>query len=208
MGEHARPTRRCTPHALSGRSIPSVEPADNDEQPTTDDAAWLQAVDRIDNRIDHAWESLRGRPAIDRLFYTASEAADFSVLWHTLGVGQAIVKDDPRIAITLSIALGLESALINGPVKSLFKRNRPLQDTPRPLKLRQPKTSSFPSGHASAAMVAAAMLSRHGGAPVWYAVAGVVATSRIHVRIHHGSDVAGGLVAGVALGILARRVLG
>ena len=55
-------------------------------------------------------------------------------------------------------------------------------------------------------MVAAAMLSRNGGGTAWYALAGLVATSRIHVRIHHTSDVAGGIVAGTLLGMVARRV--
>lgn len=164
------------------------------------------AIDRADDRLDEAWERLRANPALNRLFYTASEAADFSVLWHTLGVAQAIVKNDPKIAIAVSAALGAESALVNGPIKSLFKRSRPIQDNPRPHNLRQPKTSSFPSGHASAATVAAAMLSRQGGAPLWYALAAVVAASRIHVRIHHGSDVAGGIAVGAGLGIVARRL--
>lgn len=168
------------------------------------DIVW-DSVDEWDDRLDEVWERLRGIPALDRLFYTASEAADFSVLWHTLGVIQAIIEDDPKIAVAISAALGAESALINGPVKSMFNRSRPVQEAPRPHNLRQPKTSSFPSGHASAAMVAAAMLSRRGGGPLWYALGAVVATSRIHVRIHHGSDVAGGLVAGVALGAIARR---
>ena len=165
-------------------------------------------VDRIDAAVDRWWEQLRGRPLADRLFYTASEAADFSLLWHACGVAQAIIEDDPMIAVGLSAALGVESALINGPVKSLFKRTRPVQEHPRPHRLRQPRTSSFPSGHASAAMVAAALLSRHAGGAAWYAAGAVVATSRIHVRIHHASDVAGGIVAGVALGAIARRVLG
>lgn len=164
------------------------------------------AVDRFDDRLDEAWERLRANPALNRIFYTASESADFSVLWHTLGVAQAIVEDDPKIAIAISAALAAESALVNGPVKSLFKRSRPVQNGPRPHNLRQPVTSSFPSGHASAAMVAAAMLSRQGGAVLWYALGGIVATSRIHVRIHHGSDVAGGLVVGAALGVVARRI--
>ena len=119
-----------------------------------------------------------------------------------------LIEDDPKIAIGLSTALGVESALVNGPVKSMFRRSRPVQDVPRPHHLRQPKTSSFPSGHASAAMVAAALLSRHTGGAAWYAVGAVVATSRIHVRIHHASDVAGGVVIGVALGAIARRVVG
>ena len=167
----------------------------------------MESVDRIDDQVDQIWERLRGNSAVDRMFYTASEAADFSVLWHAMGVVAAIIEDDPKIALGLSAALGIESALVNGPMKSLFKRSRPVQEVPRPHKLRQPKTSSFPSGHASAAMVAAALLSRHTGGVAWYALAGVVATSRIHVRIHHASDVAGGLAVGVVLGAIARRVL-
>lgn len=166
------------------------------------------AVDRLDVDIDEWWERFRGRPLIDRVYYSASEAADFSLLWHTAGVVQAIIEDDPRIAIALSAALGVESALVNGPVKSLFRRSRPVHDTPRPHTLRQPRTSSFPSGHASAAMVAAALLSRHTGGVTWYGIGAVVATSRIHVRIHHASDVAGGIVIGAALGALARRIVG
>jgi undecaprenyl-diphosphatase len=166
------------------------------------------SVDQVDDAVDEWWNRFRGNPLLDRLYYTASEAADFSLLWHVAGVVQAIIEDDPKIAIGLSTALGVESALVNGPVKSMFRRSRPVQDVPRPHHLRQPKTSSFPSGHASAAMVAAALLSRHTGGAAWYAVGAVVATSRIHVRIHHASDVAGGVVIGVALGAIARRVVG
>lgn len=176
--------------------------------PADSDSAFIAAIDRLDDRLDAWWDRIRDVPVADRLFYTASEAADFSVLWHTLGVVQAIIEDDPRIAITVSAALGVESALINGPVKSVFRRSRPVQETARPLNLRLPRTSSFPSGHASAAMVAAALLSRPGNAPLWYGLAAIVASSRIHVRIHHASDVVGGLVAGAALGALARRLAG
>jgi len=165
-----------------------------------------EAVGRIDAGIDDRWEAFRGNRVADRVFYTASEAADFSVLWHALGTAQAIRHDDASTAAALSAALGAESALINGPVKSLFRRSRPAAAGPAPHNLRQPLTSSFPSGHASAAMVAAAMLSRRGKAPLWYALAAIVAASRIHVRIHHASDVAAGALAGVLLGRVARRL--
>ncbi|MCQ3806243.1 MAG: phosphatase PAP2 family protein [Acidimicrobiaceae bacterium] len=164
-------------------------------------------IDEIDELVDRWWERWRNQPLTDRVFYTASEAADFSLLWHTLGVAQAIIEDDPKTAIGLSAALGIESALLNGPIKSIFDRRRPLQPTARPLNLRQPLTSSFPSGHASAAMLAASLLSRRASGPVWYALGAVTAASRVHVRIHHASDVVGGLVVGAAFGRIARRIL-
>ena len=57
-------------------------------------------------------------------------------------------------AIRLALALGAESALVNGVVKSAFRRERPIHDADQPHQLRQPLTSSFPSGHASAAFLA------------------------------------------------------
>ena len=166
-------------------------------------------IDRADSVVDAWWERrLRGRPGLDRLFYAASEASNHSRLWHALGAARAATRRDKRSAIEMSTVLAVEAALVNGLLKTLFRRSRPAHSGPRPHRLRQPLTSSFPSGHASAAMVAAAMLSRGSRwRPVWYGLALLVALSRIHVRIHHASDVAAGLGTGAALGALARRIL-
>ncbi len=43
--------------------------------------------------------------------------------------------------------------------------------------------------------------------PAWYAAATVVAASRIHVRIHHTTDVIVGAAIGVAIGHLAHRLV-
>lgn len=208
MAVRGLPTRRLVdPAALApvdvhqrrGLFVTDIEP-----KPI---ARALARFDPIDDSIDRWWERFRGQPAVDRIFYSASEAGDFSLLWHTWGVAKAVVQNDPRPAIELSLALGIESALVNGPIKSVFARRRPIHETDRPHTLRTPKTSSFPSGHASAAMVAATMLSRGSRFKALYFGAGaVVAFSRVHVRIHHASDVAGGLAVGLVLGAAAKRV--
>ena len=164
-------------------------------------------VDRIDDAVEAWWEEhLRGRPVLDRIMYAASEAANHSMLWHLLATLQAAVRRDRRCASELSAALLAEAAMVNGVVKTVFGRRRPAFDGERPHRLRQPLTSSFPSGHASAAMVAAALLARRSRwAPAYYALAVLVALSRIHVRLHHASDVAAGLGAGAVMGAIARR---
>ena len=166
-------------------------------------------VDDLDAAIDDWWDRrLRGRAGLDRLMYAASEAANHSLLWHTLGAVQAAVRRDRRPAVELSVTLLAEAVVVNGVIKTIFGRRRPDFRGHRPHSLRQPLTSSFPSGHASAAMVAAALLSRRSRwGPAYYALAVVVALSRIHVRIHHASDVAAGIGIGAALGALARRLL-
>jgi undecaprenyl-diphosphatase len=165
-------------------------------------------IERFDDVVDELFDVLRGRPIVDRVMYSVTELADFSVLWHILGVAQGVTRADGfERAVRMSAALGLESLLVNAGIKSLFRRVRPVPEFERPHYLRMPKTTSFPSGHASSAFVAAAMLSDGSRAkPLYYALATVVAASRIHVRIHHASDVVGGAVLGVGLGALAKRV--
>ena len=164
-------------------------------------------IERFDDVVDELFDGLRGRPIVDRVMYSVTELADFSVLWHILGVAQGLTRADGfERALRTSAALGLESVLVNAGIKSLFRRVRPVPEFERPHYVRTPKTTSFPSGHASSAFVAAALLSDGSRAkPLYYALATVVAASRIHVRIHHASDVVGGVVLGVGLGALAKR---
>ena len=168
----------------------------------------LAKVDDWDDRVDEWFDQLRGNPAIDRLFYAASELGDHALVWHLLATGRAAASlRAERAALRVVVALAIESGLVNGVVKSIFNRSRPIVEQERPLRLRIPRTSSFPSGHASAATMAALLLadkSRIG--PVYGIAAALVATSRIHVRIHHASDVAGGVIVGGALGALAKRL--
>ena len=169
---------------------------------------WLERFDGWDDAVDDWFEQWRGNPIVDHLFYGASELGDHSRLWHLLATGQAAWSlRNERAALRLVLSLAVESGLVNGVIKSVFNRSRPIQEAERPLRLRIPRTSSFPSGHASSASMAAVLLSDRSKLGVVYgAVAAIVAVSRIHVRIHHASDVAGGLVIGSAMGALARRV--
>ncbi|MYB10649.1 MAG: phosphatase PAP2 family protein [Acidimicrobiia bacterium] len=158
------------------------------------------AVEAFDEAVEQLFARLRGNPVADRVFYTASELGNFSILWHALAWAGATSKRGRRRALRVSVALAVESALVNGPIKSAFNRSRPLAEHDHPHRLRQPLTSSFPSGHASAAVVAAALLSesRRRRWPFW-AAASVVATSRVHVRIHHASDVVVGALVGAVI---------
>jgi undecaprenyl-diphosphatase len=76
--------------------------------------------------------------------------------------------------------------------------------------VRTPSTSSFPSGHASSATVAAIILIWMTGFPLailWIIMAGVVALSRVVVRIHHLSDIVGGVITGAILGAIAVPII-
>jgi undecaprenyl-diphosphatase len=163
----------------------------------------------LDDAVDQAFDRLRGDPRADRLFYLASDLGDFSVLWSLLGAIRGLRSDeDADAALRLLVALGLESALVNGLIKSLLPRRRPVFDGEHPHRLRTPKTASFPSGHASSGFMAATLLSDGKGPAAkvgWYGLAAVVAASRIHTRAHHASDVVAGAALGLVLGRIATK---
>jgi undecaprenyl-diphosphatase len=167
-----------------------------------------RAVARFDTTIDTRVDRFRGHPHVDRLMYAASELGDFSLVWHLISTGRAMAPDRaPVHAARVAAILGLESALVNGPIKSMFRRHRPAWEQERPRRLRRPRTTSFPSGHASAAMTAAGVLSQNDPLwPLYYAVGAVVASSRVYVKIHHPSDVVAGAIIGIVLARVARRV--
>lgn len=165
-------------------------------------------VRRFDSAVDTAFDRLRGNPVADRAFYAITELGDFGLIWMLIGGVRALRNDDEiEEFVRLAVTMGVESVLVNGLIKNLVKRERPVVETERPHNLRIPLTTSFPSGHASSAMTAATLLGQgRRTAPVYYALGLLVASSRVYVRIHHASDVVGGLAVGLTLGRIAKRV--
>ncbi len=171
-------------------------------------------IGRIDSAVDAWLAPLRGRPGLDRAAYLASELADYSVGWHLLNglttlfaprLDRRVLEHTGRLAATL----GVESALVNGAIKPIFGRQRPVDwENASTMAPRRPKTASFPSGHASSATVAAILLSDKVPTlrPLWWTLALGVAASRVYTRMHHFSDVAAGVVTGALIGRMAKSV--
>jgi membrane-associated phospholipid phosphatase len=174
-----------------------------------------QAVDTFDGLVDQQWERFRANPVMQRVALTASEVGDFGVVWMLLAAVPALGGSPRhgRALIRMGAALAFESLIVNQGLKRLFKRSRPDRDALESTvvanrhAIRHPSTSSFPSGHCTSAVTAAVLLSETSPipAPVLWAAAGVVASSRVHVRMHHASDVIGGVGVGLAVGTLIRR---
>jgi undecaprenyl-diphosphatase len=169
------------------------------------------ALARLDKVLDDALERVRGNPVADTVFTTASWLGEFSLVWHVANVARGLTGGArARQVPVLAVLLGAESLVVNQGLKRLFRRQRPTVAGDPRYPIRRPVTSSFPSGHASAAAFNAVLLTGWDGrrsAPLWWGLALVVATSRAYVRIHHASDVVAGLATGAALGVAARQLV-
>ena len=115
----------------------------------------------FDLKVDRLLEPTRNFKPTILLFTTATALGDFGILWHIVGIVRA-VADSSRVkqALILSALMGIESLILNQGIKPFFKRKRPTVKGDTRFKIRTPRTSSFPSGHASSAFFAAVVLTR------------------------------------------------
>jgi undecaprenyl-diphosphatase len=166
---------------------------------------WIRA---FDDTVDR-WVERSRDPRLDPLFYGLSSAADHALLWIAIGALRAARRGQPANALRFAAALGVESALTNGPIKLAFRRIRPPSAPPGPLPygMHRPVTSAFPSGHATTAFMAATLLSDGAATSAYWELAVLVAASRVYVRMHHASDTVAGALLGLVFGQIAKPVL-
>jgi membrane-associated phospholipid phosphatase len=154
---------------------------------------------------------VRGNAVPDTVFSAASHLGDFSLIWHIIGTARGVTSNKRADqAVIFAALIGAESLIVNQGIKRVFRRSRPTETGDPRFPVRKPSTSSFPSGHASAAFFAASILTYWGGkrtAPVWFGAAAIVGTSRAYVRIHHASDIVGGAVVGLGLAQVAKTAM-
>jgi len=166
---------------------------------------------RVDAAVDNALEHIRDHKFVIVIFSMASAFGDFGLLWHIIGIVRSIGSMDRLLqALIFSILIGLESLILNQGIKRLFRRTRPTEKGDTRFALRKPRTSSFPSGHASSAFFSALVLTYFTVWPWWllfYTFALIISTSRVGVRIHHASDVIAGAFAGTMMGVIGLVIL-
>ncbi len=174
----------------------------------TPDRHFGPVINGFDQAADRWLEQFRGNPVLDRMMTAATDAGEFSAVWHVSSLVRGLVRGRPDQIVALAIGIGAESLIVNQGLKRCFRRRRPTTEGDERFRIRVPLTSSFPSGHASAATFAAITLIGWDGwrwAPLWATMAATVAVSRPYVRIHHASDIVGGVAAGAVMGVAARQ---
>ena len=154
----------------------------------------------------------REDPAVDVALSTLSRAANHSKLWVASSAALSLLGGSRgrRAALRGLIGIVLTSAVVNGPLKLLLRRQRPAAHVlGRPSLVAMPDSFSFPSGHSASAFAFATGVAREwpaAGVPVG-AAAAAVAYSRVHNGVHYPTDVVVGAALGVGAAALAGVVL-
>lgn len=149
-------------------------------------------------------------PLLDRILPPLSEAASYSRLWIAASVVMALGGPRRRhTAVAAMTAVAATSAIANVAVKQTVRRRRPDHAVPEDRRLKQPSSSSFPSGHAASAAAFSGVVGRE-IPELWLpvnALAGAVAFSRVYTGVHYPSDVLAGWLLGKVVAGVSRRLL-
>lgn len=141
------------------------------------------------------------RPWLTPLVRGYSRLGDYGLGWMAAGVIVGAGKGSPRLAVELP-AVVLAAFGLNAAVKRAVGRSRPCSDGATPHLISAPGSSSFPSTHAATAAAGAVAIGVQAPAllPAVVTAAVAMAASRVYLGVHHGSDIAAGLVLGAATG--------
>ncbi|MDE6362934.1 MAG: phosphatase PAP2 family protein [Lachnospiraceae bacterium] len=146
----------------------------------------------------------------DVFFVGITHLGDAGIFWIVLTIGLLCFQRTRRAGI-FSVCALLGSLIVNNILlKNVIGRVRPYEVVTGLQCIVAPAVdASFPSGHTGTSFASA--VSIYDQLPKKYAVllmilAALIAFSRLYVGIHYPTDVLGGLVTGIGIGLLVNRI--
>ncbi len=133
-----------------------------------------------------------------------SLTANYGILWYVLALLPLLVGEPRPLLKALYVAVPVTLVEMTGfLIKRLVARPRPpIADPSQPRQIPLPLSKSFPSSHASMAVVGTFTLGAlyPTALPALVVLALVLCFSRVYLGVHYLGDVLGGLVYGLVFG--------
>jgi membrane-associated phospholipid phosphatase len=166
----------------------------------------LRELKRLDLAVYRAVERTR-TPVIDKPLRELSRLANHSKLWLAVAAPLFVFggRSGRRAALTGAVAIGVNSFVVNVPLKAIARRPRPDRESTGNINerhVRMPTSRSFPSGHSASAFAFATAVAafRPELGMGLRGLAAVVAYSRVHSGVHYPGDVLAGSLIGIGIG--------
>ena len=124
-------------------------------------------------------------------------------IWIVTAVYFSIKDRNKWVGIVMTVSLLVSFITVDLMIKGVFDRERPFEAIEGiALMTNKPFTSSFPSGHAASSFLAAVVLSHFymRRSIYFFLLAFMISISRIYLFLHYPSDMAAGMLFGLAIG--------
>lgn len=147
---------------------------------------------------------------LDKVFPAITHLGDAGIFWILLSLVLLIFKKT-RKAGAFSLGALIGSVVLNNMIlKVVINRTRPYELIEGLRLIGKAATdASFPSGHTAASFASAVAmfpnLKKRYGVPLLI-LALLISLSRVYIGIHYPSDIVGGFVSGLFLGIMANVI--
>jgi len=170
----------------------------------------MDMIQAADWAILHFIHNLFYSTPMDFFMPKVTLLGDYGLFWILIALLIILRSKEKKYGYMILIALVFCFLLGNLYLKPLFSRPRPCWLDPSVRLLIPNETDfSFPSGHAMSSFAAATVLAMW--KPLYkycaYAVAGLIAFSRLYLYVHFPSDVIAGALIGILLGWLTYRLV-
>jgi undecaprenyl-diphosphatase len=163
------------------------------------------------DQLVRAWIVGHRSAFFDPLMWTVSAVGRGGMVWMAIMATLVILRRRPlRALLQICLALLLAAIVVDHVLKPTIHRERPYVAAPQIAVIGgRPDDSSFPSGHAGTSFAGAITLSMvvPGGRVAWWALAVIIAYSRVYLGVHYPLDVLGGATVGMACGAVVARIL-
>ena len=158
--------------------------------------------------LDRLHAFLEG-PRSDAFMIFVTKSGNLGTVWIIAALIMMLIEPSFKEGYTLLIALILCITVGNLIIKNIVKRNRPFFHKNYKLLIKQPRDYSFPSGHTLSSFAAATVifLTNPWCGVIAYIYAGLIALSRLYLRVHFFTDVGFSLIAGILIGHVANYIM-
>lgn len=137
---------------------------------------------------------------LNPVMISVSFLANWGIIWIAVAAALLCLRKYRKTGAELILAL-VFCLVAMSCLKAFFLRDRPFIDYPQAaLLIPPPRSASFPSGHAMSSFASASVLfsaNRKAGAAA-FALAALIAFSRLYLFVHYPTDVLAGIVLGLA----------
>jgi undecaprenyl-diphosphatase len=166
----------------------------------------------LDRRLFVALRTKWHFQPLEMVLRVLSQSGNWGLFWLGLAfvffVG--VAPNGRAMAVFMPITVW-GTLIVNYAIKSILQRERPVAREAElaPL-VGVPSSKSFPSSHAAMSFAAATVFT-YFHPSLWflfYALAFIIAWTRVYVGVHYPSDVLAGMLVGLAMGGLAALFLG